>query len=237
MKKNLVSFLIVFILTLTGCVVATPSENNELEQLRQQNQLLSDQLLAAQEQNNALSTQIAALQDTSSPPEPVEVSFEGLAAGILPLLQSQDYAALAPFIHPELGVRISPYGFVNVDTDLIFTREQVAAFGSNQEIYRWGVQAGSGMDINLTVAEYWPEYVTSAAPVQEWGLLLDPSRKASNTIDNFADVYPDGHYVEYLQPGTEAYGYLDWQSLRLGFQQSGDGAYYLSAIIHDEWTP
>ena len=93
------------------------------------------------------------------------------------------------------------------------------------------------MDINLTVAEYWPEYVTSAAPVQEWGLLLDPSRKASNTIDNFADVYPDGHYVEYLQPGTEAYGYLDWQSLRLGFQQSGDGAYYLSAIIHDEWTP
>jgi len=35
----------------------------------------------------------------------------------------------------------------------------------------------------------------------------------------------------------KAYGYLDWQSLRLGFQQSGDGAYYLSAIIHDEWTP
>jgi len=52
--------LIVFILTLTGCVATTPSESSELEQLRQQNQTLSDQLLAAQEQNNALSTQIAA---------------------------------------------------------------------------------------------------------------------------------------------------------------------------------
>ncbi len=236
MNKKFFSLIIVFILTLTGCVATTPSESSEIEQLRQQNQLLSDQLLAAQEQNNALSTQIAAFENDSTP-EPVEVSFEGMTAEILPLLQSQDFAALAPFIHPELGVRISPYGYVNVENDQVFTREQVAGFASNQELYHWGVQAGSGMAINLTIAEYWPEYVTSATPSQEWGLLLDPSRKASNTIDNFAEVYPDGHYVEYLQPGTEAYGYLDWQSLRLGFQQSGDGAYYLSAIIHDEWTP
>ncbi len=237
MNKKLVSLLIAFILTITGCVAAAPGESPELEQLRQQNQNLTDQLLAAQEQNNILSTQIAELKNTSCPPEPVADTYEALAAQILPLLQNQDFAALAPFIHPELGVRISPYGYVNVDTDQVFTREQVAAFANNQEIYRWGVQAGSGMDINLTVAEYWPEYITSATPAQEWGLLLDPSRKASNTIDNFAEVYPDAHYVEYLQPGTEAYGYLDWQSLRLGFQQSGDGAYYLSAIIHDEWTP
>lgn len=237
MNKRLVSLLIVFALTLSGCVTATPSEKTELEQLRRQNQSLTDQLLAAQDQINTLSTQAASPQNTTCPPEPVADTFQGLAATILPLLQSQDFGALAPFIHPDLGVRISPYGYVNLENDLVFTREQVAAFGSNQEIYHWGVQAGSGMDINLTVAEYWLEYVTSETPAQEWGLLLDPSRKASNTIDNFAEVYPNGHYVEYLQPGTEAYGYLDWQSLRLGFQQSGDGAYYLSAIIHDEWTP
>jgi hypothetical protein len=193
--------------------------------------------LAAQDQINTLSTQVANLENANCALEPAEPSFEGLAAQILPLLQNQDFAALAPFIHPELGVRISPYGYVNVAKDLVFTREEVAAFGSNQEVYLWGVQAGSGMDINLTVAEYWPEYVTSQTPAQEWGLLLDPTRKASNTIDNFAEVYPDGQYVEYLQPGTEVYGYLDWQSLRLGFQQSGDGAYYLMALIHDEWTP
>jgi len=237
MNKKLVSLLIVFILILSGCVVATPSENAQLEQLRQQNQLLSDQLLAAQDQINTLSTQVANFENASCVLEPAEPSFEGLAAQILPILQNQDFGALAPFIHPELGVRISPYGYINVDLDQVFTREQVAGFASNQELYHWGVQAGSGMAINLTVAEYWPEYVSRQAPAQEWGLLLDPSRKASNTIDNFAEVYPDGHFVEYLQPGTETYGYLDWQSLRLGFQQSGDGVYYLSAIIHDEWTP
>lgn len=237
MNKTLFSLLIVFVLTLTGCLAVSPSDSTQLEQLRQQNQLLSDQLLAAQEQINTLSTQIADLKNESVPLEPAAPSFEGLAAEILPLLQRQDFAALAPYIHPELGVRISPYGYVNVDLDQVFTREQVAGFASNQELYHWGVQAGSGMAINLTVADYWPEYVTSETPAQEWGLLLDPSRKASNTIDNFVDVYPDGHYVEYLQPGTEEFGYLDWQSLRLGFQQSGDGAYYLMAIIHDEWTP
>jgi hypothetical protein len=237
MYKKLVSLIFIFILTLTGCVAAAPSASTELEQLRQQNQVLSDQLLSAQEQINILSTQIAILENASVPMEPVEVSFEGLAAKILPLLQRQDFSWLAPFIHPELGVRISPYGFVNVESDQVFTREQVAAFGSNQEIYLWGMQAGSGMDISLTIAEYWPEYVTEETPAQDWGLLLNPSQKASNTIDNFAEVYPDGHYVEFIQPGTETYGYLDWQSLRLGFQQSGDGAYYLMAIIHDEWTP
>ena len=236
MNKKIFSLLIVFIVTLTGCVANAPG-NNELEQLRQQNLLLSDQLLAAQEQINTLSTQIAILENANVPLEPVEDSFEGLAAQILPLLQNQDFASLAPFIHPELGVRISPYGYINVDNDQVFTREQVAGFASDQEIYHWGTQAGSGMAINLTVAEYWPEYVTSDTPAQEWGILLDPTRKASNTIDNFAEVYPDGYYVEYFQPGTEAYGYLDWQSLRLGFQQSWDGAYYLMAIIHDEWTP
>lgn len=237
MNKTLFSLLIVFVLTLTGCLAVAPSDSTQLEQLRQQNQLLSDQLLAAQEQINTLSTQIADLENQNFPLEPAKPSFEGLADQILPLLQSQNFTALAPYIHPELGVRISPYGYVNVDLDQVFTREQVAGFASNQELYHWGVQAGSGMAINLTVADYWPEYVTNETPAQEWGLLLDPSRKASNTIDNFADVYPDGHYVEYLQPGTEEFGYLDWQSLRLGFQRSGDGAYYLMAIIHDEWTP
>jgi len=237
MKKKLCSLLIVSILTLTGCVASTPSGSAELEQLRQQNQLLTEQLLAAQDQINSLSTQIAILENASIPLEPVEFNFEGLAAEILPLLQSRDFASLAPFIHPELGVRISPYGYVNVDTDLVFTREEVAAFGSNQQVYTWGVQAGSGMDIKLTVADYWERYVSSETPAQEWELLLDPTRKASNSIDNFGEVYPDGYYVEYFQPGTEEYGHLDWRSLRLGFQQSGDGAYYLTAIIHNEWTP
>jgi len=233
MKQTFFSLSLVCLLILTSCLAAEPTDTAELEQLRQQNQSLSEQLLAAQEQINTLSTQVAQLET----PNPIEASFEGLADQILPLLQKQDFSALASFIHPELGVRISPYGYVNIDDDLVFTREQVAAFGTNQQVYHWGVQAGSGMDIDLTIAEYWQKYVTSETPVQEWGLLLDPSRKASSTIDNFAEVYPDGHYVEYLQPGTETYGYLDWLSLRLGFQQSGDGAYYLMAIIHDEWTP
>ncbi len=80
MNKNLFSLLIAFALTLTGCLAAAPGNSIELEQLQQQNQLLSEQLLAAQEQINTLSTQIADLENASEPLDPVEFSFEALAA-------------------------------------------------------------------------------------------------------------------------------------------------------------
>lgn len=236
MKTKSVLLFLVIVLIFSGCAAA-PSDTTELDQLRQQNQSLSQQLLTAQEQINALSTRIVELENAAPTPQPAEFSFEGLAAQILPLIQSQNFTALAPFIHPELGVRFSPYAYVNLEHDKVFTREQVASFGGDQNVYLWGTQAGSGFDISLTIPEYWSEYVSSQTPAQEWGLLLDPNRKASNSIDNFMEAYPEGHYVDYFQPGTEMYSYMDWKSLRLGFQQSSDGMYYLMAIIHDEWTP
>ena len=34
-----------------------------------------------------------------------------------------------------------PYGYVDVEKDLVFTREEVATFGSNQQVYNWGIYA------------------------------------------------------------------------------------------------
>lgn len=208
--------LSVLILVLAGCIKLVPVQTPEPGQPQAENQ------------PPAAETAV---------PEPVEVSAKSLAAKILPLLQNKDFLALADTIHPEKGVRFSPYGYVDVEKDLVFTREEVAAFGSNQQVYNWGIYAGSGEDITLSVAEYWERFVSSQPPAQEWEVLLDPARIAGNTIDNFSEAYPDGVFVDYLQPGTETYGYMDWQNLRLGFQKSGDGNLHLIAIIHDEATP
>ena len=242
-QKPLVIFLTI-LLIFTGCQVITPTPLTEAEQLRQQNQVLADQLLDAQRQISNLETQVATLiaQLDSTPPEatplPEDPNFvAGLANEVLRVLQNRDFAALATYMHPQLGVRFSPYGYINPDSDLVFTREEVANFALDETVYTWGTEAGSGLNIDKNVEDYWERFVTSQQPDPEWVVLDDPSQKASNTIDNFAEVYPEAVSLEYYQPGSEQYGFLDWRSLRLGFQRSSDGAMYLIAIIHDEWTP
>ena len=244
MKKKLWFIVVVLVIISTSCQAVTPAPDNEAELLRQQNQLLSDQLLEAQRQISdlesqieTLNAQIAALQPEPTP-QPENPEFvTSLAAEVLHVLRVKDFSALATYVHPLLGVRFSPYAYINTATDLLFTREDVLNFATNDTVYTWGTEAGSGFSIDRTVVDYWDRYVTPQDPSPAWEVLSDSTQKASNTIDNFAEVFPEAVYLEYYQPGTETYGHLDWRSLRLGFQRSSDGGLYLVAIIHDEWTP
>jgi len=67
--------------------------------------------------------------------------------------------------------------------------------------------------------------------------LAEGQGSPSIAIDNFIDVYQHTQYVDFLKPGTEEFGNLDWQLLRLAFERFSDGAYYLVGIIHDNWVP
>jgi len=244
MKLKPLVVLLTILLIFTACQVTTPTPFAEAEQLRQQNQLLADQLLEAQRQISNLETQVATLtaqldsklpEETPLPEDPNFVA--GLANEVLRVLLDRDFAALATYVHPQFGVRFSPYGHINTESDLVFTRDEVVSFSLDEPVNTWGTEAGSGLNIDRNIEDYWDRYVTAQNPDPEWAVLDDPSQKASNSIDNFAEVYPEAVYLEYYQPGTEQYGFLDWRSLRLGFQRSSDGAMYLIAVIHDEWTP
>ncbi|MEL7626258.1 MAG: hypothetical protein AAGU15_05310 [Anaerolineaceae bacterium] len=240
MKKTFFFLFLALAITLFGCQPLVPTDTAELDQLREQNQNLSQQLLEAQQQVNdlqaqvnALSTQVAQLQ-----PTPVqEGSNQGLAATILPLLQAKDYTTLATFIHPQAGLRFSPQLFIHTETDLVFTREQVANFGSNRAIYTWGTHAAKGDAIEMSVGDYWDVYVIPLNPGQDWVIVGKGEELPSIAIDNFFEVYPQGDFVDFLKPGTAEVGNLDWQLLRLVFEQAADGAWYLSGIIHDNWVP
>ena len=141
MRKTLLIFFIIFSLLIKACQPIEPKESAEVEQLRKQNQYLTKQLLEGQTlirdlqiEVNTLSTQVAQMT-----PVPVQgFNFEGMAAVILPLLQTKDYSELATFVHPQFGLRFSPQLFIHTDTDLIFTRDQVANFTMDNNIYTWG---------------------------------------------------------------------------------------------------
>lgn len=240
MKKLLLFVFIILAFLATSCIPIEPKESTEVEQLREQNQYLTKQLLEGQTlirdlqiQVNTLSTQVAQMT-----PVPVQgFNFEGMAAVILPLLQTKDYSELATFVHPQFGLRFSPQLFIHTDTDLIFTRDQVANFAMDNNVYTWGTHAARGDLLQLSVADYWNEYVIPVLPDQDWQMLDETQKSPSIAIDNFSEVYSQAAYVDFLKPGTGENGNLDWQLLRLVFEQASDGAYYLVGIIHDNWVP
>ena len=57
---------------------------------------------------------------------------------------------LSGIVHPDKGVRFSPYAFVDVEKDLIFSRTRILNFFKDQIVYNWGVYDGIGTPINLT---------------------------------------------------------------------------------------
>lgn len=240
MRKTLLIVFIFVAILITSCQPIEATDSAEVALLREQNQYLTKQLLEGQTlirdlqiQVNTLSTQVAQMT-----PVPVQgFNFEGMADAVLPLLEAKDYTELASFVHPQNGLRFSPQLFIHTDTDLIFSSQQVAGFASDSNIYTWGTHAAKGDLLQLSVSEYWSEYVIPLLPAQDWVMLAEGQSSPSIAIDNFSEVYPHAQFVDFLKPGTEEFGNLDWQLLRLAFERSPDGAYYLVGIIHDNWVP
>lgn len=150
-------------------------------------------------------------------------------------LRDGNWAALAGCVHPDKGVTFTPYSSVS-DSDLSFTAEEVAAFGSDTKTYLWGSYDGSGAPMNLTVGEYFPLFVTNADYTQAPILGVNRVISSGNAVENVTDAYPDAQFVELyyseLDPANEGF---DWCALKLVFEPV-ENSLMLVGIIHSEWT-
>lgn len=172
--------------------------------------------------------------DAPAPPSGNEALIHR-AMDVARYLQTSDWAALAGCVHPEKGVTFTPYSSVS-DSDLCFTAEEVAAFGGDTKTYLWGSYDGSGAPMNMTVAEYFPSFVTNADYTKAPILAVDRVISSGNAVENVADAYPDAHFVELyysgLNPVNEGF---DWCALKLVFE-TADNRLMLVGVIHSEWT-
>ncbi len=158
-----------------------------------------------------------------------------LAEAAIQALSTGDMAELASLVHPEAGLRFSPYAYV-LPEHLAFSSDQLPDLLDDPTYYTWGAFDGSGEPIRMTFAEYFDRFVYSKDFAGAKQVSLDRRLGAGNTLDNSHEFYPGAIVVEYYLPGENPdYGGLDWQSLRLVFEQQ-DGVWYLAGIIHDEWT-
>ncbi|HEY0603787.1 MAG TPA: hypothetical protein VGD58_12790 [Herpetosiphonaceae bacterium] len=166
------------------------------------------------------------------PPAEAELIIAPTAYQVMEALKNRDMVRLAGMAHPEKGVAFSAYGRVDANS-VVLKPEQLAGALTDPTIRTWGSYDGTGDPIELTFAAYFDRFVYShdfaAAPQIGYNQAL-------GDIYNYAaDFDPSSIIVEYHFPGFDPqYGGMDWQSLRLVFEQQGQ-TWYLVGILHNQW--
>lgn len=221
--------LLIFGVMLTAC-----SDTREVDALKLELDDTREALEGARADNAALKVALEELKSQihASPQE--SILSESLK--VVGLLKNLDMAGLSSHAHPTKGIRFSPYAYVDVSSDLIFAPAQVAAAWGDPQILNWGLYDGSGEPIQKTFEDYYGEFVYDVDFASPHMIGNNVIIGTGNMINNVAQAYPDGVFVEFHFTGFDPqYGGMDWRSLRLVFEDVG-GTWYLVGIVHDEWT-
>lgn len=172
--------------------------------------------------------------------EGAEDRLRRAAREVAEALRDRDFARLAEHVDPEAGVRFSPYSYVEPESLVTLTGDELRAAADGETVQRtWGHHDGTGDPIEMTIGEYFDRFVYDVPYLEEGRVAVDERQGHGNSLDNSADVYPGARIVEYHLPGRNPeYGGMDWRSLRLVFEPRAEEArgWWLVGVIHDEWT-
>ncbi len=216
MKRILPLTLIIFLsLVLSACNPKTPAPA-----------AIEDQAPAIEStsvQQSSTVTETAALQmpviNDDIYPANTNLSLEQISTQVISLLKNNDFATLSQYVHPQKGLRFSPYPYIS-DTDRLLGRDAIYTILNDNSVYSWGVFDGSGEPINLTFPGYYARFIYSADFANAAQVAYNQAIGSGNSINNISDFYPGAEFVEYHFPGFDAkYEGMDWQSLRLVFMQ------------------
>lgn len=196
------------------------------------NESLHSDLAEAVEEIASLNSQIEALENPSNgSPTALEV-----AETLVELLETENFSGLAAYAHPTKGVRFTPYTYVDLTNDLVFTGAQIANFGSDATVYTWGAYDGTGDPISMTPYNYYNEFVSDEDYMLPHLIGYNTIIGTGNMINNTVSAYPTADFVEFHFTGFDPmYSGMDWSSLTLVLEQVGSN-WYLVGVIHGQWT-
>jgi hypothetical protein len=179
----------------------------------------------------------------SSPPSeattaaaPDTAALPALADSLIGLIAQQRWDTLARFVHPERGLRLSPYGYVD-SSDVVLSPASVAALDASSKTRLWGRFDGSGKPIRMPFERYYERFVYDRPFRTARQGSVNEQLGTGNTINNIPAFFgPGATYVEYYAAGSDEYSGMDWRSLRLVFLPGDEGRWRLVGLVHDEWT-
>lgn len=182
---------------------------------------------ASNDDSSMLASTAAARSDTS---------LSEVINSILKALDERDYTTLAGHIHPERGLRFSPYGYVDTSSDQHFSKDAFLDAMKANRLMNWGSYDGSGDPIKLTVTNYFNKFVYDKKYKDAPEVGLNKVVSSGNSLNNLSKIYPNSIFTELYFPGDmKKYNGMDWKSLKLVFLRY-EGKPYLVGIVHDQWT-
>jgi hypothetical protein len=193
---------------------------------------------------NKLENEIRLLQQRTqkqnAPVNPKSLDYQKLLAGreqkVILALKQRDMNALAKYVHPEKGVRFSPYLFINLDSDPVFSADKIRSFFQDRAERIWGYYEDTAKPLKLTNEAYFNSFVYDENYAFADQINYNREIKGSLTAGNVFEVYPKTIVVEYLcskngNPEEDS----DWRDLKLIFAAEGE-SWYLVGLVHDQWT-
>jgi len=177
-----------------------------------------------------------ARENPTSTPHLSNAELTALSYRVLNYIKAGDYEALSRLVHPELGVVFSPYATVALTTNQCFLPGQVASFGTDTQLYVWGLYADSREPIELTPAGYFAQFVFDNDYTNATMIGVNHVVRRGNALENMTEVFQDVRFVDFHIPGRGIAGFehYEWRSLRLGFEEY-NGSLWLSVILHSQW--
>jgi hypothetical protein len=159
-----------------------------------------------------------------------------LSSKILKSLKEKDYIGLAEFIHPKLGIRFSPYAYIDTTADQLLSRNRLIALSKSQKKIKWGFEDATEKPIKLSINNYVKEFIYDVDFLNAEKNGVNKFFGGGNSLNNLKEIYPGCNFAEFYFSGFDPkFEGMDWRALRLVFKDYKK-KYYLIAIVHDQWT-
>lgn len=163
-------------------------------------------------------------------------TVQNISDDILYDLKTMDMGKLAGYVHPQKGVRFSPYSNVNLQKDVVIKASDLTKYEKDTGKRLWGTFDGSGDPIELTFKDYYKKFIYDVDFLEAPQIVYNQAIQRGNSILNVKEAYPDSSFIEYHYPGfDQQYNGMDWRSLILVFEKM-NGKWYLIGIVHGQWT-
>lgn len=158
-----------------------------------------------------------------------------ISTEILKSIKTKNYNKLATFIHPQDGVRFSPYANISLN-DRKFLGSELIQLAKQSKPIDWGSSWDEGTEL-LTIGQYFKKFVYDVDFLNAELKSINKFHSQGTDLNNITDVYPGCDVTEFFFSGfDEKNGGMDFRGLRLVFKLL-DKHPFLIAIVHDEWTP
>jgi hypothetical protein len=177
-------------------------------------------------------TLIAAIAVATPPLDAAETIVRAQSAEIVRHFMDRDMTHMIRHVHPNHGVRFSPYATLT-KADVVFTPQQMLNLFNNKKAYAWGIYPGTGDPVKMTFGEYYKRFVYARDFSQAPDVTYNAVARPGSTGNNSASFFEGSRFIDYHWPGTEAAGGKDWKTLRMVFMPWQNN-WLLVAVVNDE---